>query len=47
MGLTQEEVFYLEGLINQQLEDCKWTLTSKEFTWRFDLKQKIKGELKK
>ena len=47
MDLTSEEIFYLEGLINQQLEDCKWTLTSKEFTFRYNLKSKIKNELKK
>lgn len=46
MELTHEEIFYLEGLINQQLEDCKWTLTSKEFTFRYDLKGKIKEKMR-
>ena len=46
MKLTNEEIFYLEGMINQQLEDYKWTLTSLEVRWRFDLKSKIHKGLK-
>lgn len=46
MELTNDEIWYLLGLINQQLEDCKWTLTSKEFNWRFDLKSKLQAETK-
>ena len=47
MELTNEEIFYLEGLINQQLEDCKWTLTQSEFNFRFNLKSKIRSQLTK
>jgi len=47
MELTNDEIFYLRGLIDQQLEDCKFTLTSKEFEFRFNLKQKIMAQVTK
>ena len=39
--LTREENFYLQGLINQQLEDCKWTLIETEYEFRYNIKQKL------
>ena len=39
--LTTEEAFYLIGLIDQQLEDCKFTLTNGEMGFRFNIKTKL------
>ena len=47
MELTNDEIFYLRGLIDQQLEDCKFTLTGKEFEFRFNLRQKIMTQVTK
>ena len=47
MELANDEIFYLRGLIDQQLEDCKFTLTGKEFEFRFNLRQKIMTQVTK
>ena len=44
--LTTEEAFYLKGLIDQQLEYCKFTLTNGEMNFRFDIKTKLMKEIK-
>ena len=47
MELNTEELFYVIGLVNQHLEDNKFTFTSSEITFRFDLKQKLSTEVKR
>ena len=47
MELNTEELFYLIGLVNQHLEDNKFTFASSEMTFRFDLKQKLNTEVKR
>lgn len=47
MELNTDELLYLIGLINQHLEDNKFTLTPSEMTFRFDIKQKLSAVMRK